>query len=206
MSSLPDRELETWIADWQEEPELGAEVREAIHRRVRRRGVGLALLTAFELAFAAAMLVFLLRFALTHPHPSDVATMSGLSLLVVGALAFGVWNRRGVWRPSAQTTAAFLDLAIVRCRRRLRSVRFGYGLLATEVVLFVPWLGFHLATDPPGASWLTGPLGAYGFLAAVAGVALAALLVLGRGARRELAALNELRRATAQDEHRSSGL
>ena len=182
-----DDELREWMSDWQADSEPAPDVRDAIRRRVRRQGFGMILLAAGEVAFACAMLVFLIGFAVRHPQPVDVATMAGFSLLVVWATGYGLWYRRGLWRPEAETTAAFLALSIRRCQRRLLALRAGWWLLAAEVVLFVPWIQFH-AESP--ADYLFS----YGFLALMAGGAAAVLVVLGRRTRRELGELEAVRR------------
>jgi hypothetical protein len=191
VSTLPkesDDELREWMADWQTDSEPAADVREAIRRRVRRQSRGMVLLAAGELAFACGMLVFLIGFAVRHPQPIDVATMAGFSLLVIWATGYSLWYRRGLWRPDAETTASFLALAIRRCRRRLLALRAGWWLLGVEIILFVPWIAWHLQSAAP-AEYVTS----YGFLALMAGGAAAVLVVLSRRTQRELAELEGVR-------------
>jgi len=190
----PDPELASWMEDWQSGgSEPAAEEREAIRRRVKRRTRGLILLAAGELVFSAGVLAFLLGFALRHPHPADRLTMAGLALITLSALGFAAWNRRGLWKARAETTAAFLDLSLVRCRRRQQSLRFAWGMLAVEAALFVPWIWHRLhldrSTPPSPAEYL----GAYGFLAAVCAVTAVVLVGLERWTRRELRQLEAMR-------------
>jgi hypothetical protein len=75
------------------------------------------------------------------------AGLSGRGDILV--LAIGIWTftaiastmswllRRGAWAPAASTTTAFLELSILRCRRRRESV-------AAQAVLYVMILAFDL--------------------------------------------------------------
>jgi hypothetical protein len=197
VSTLPresDDELREWMADWQADAEPAADVREAIRRRVKRQNRGMVLLAAGELVFACGMLVFLIGFAVRHPRPVDVATMAGFSLLVIWAISYSLWYRRGIWRPDAETTASFLALAIRRCHRRLLALRAGWWLLTMEVALFIPWIAYHLQPAAPMES-----VTSYGFLALMAGGAAAVLVVLDRRARRELAELEGVRASVGRE-------
>ena len=197
MSEPLDDELRTWMDDWREEatepaaPEAAAKIA-TLARSVRRRSLGLKLLTVAEVVFAAGMLAVLAGVAVRERTPADVATMAGLGLLTLWALAFALWNRRGLWAPSAETSAAFLDLALARCRRRRRGLTAGWALLAAEVALFIPWIHhrLHLGASPTAAEVLT----AYGFLATMAGTTAVILVWLGRRTRRELRELEGLAR------------
>ncbi len=199
MSTLPketDDELREWMADWQADPAPAAEVREAIRRRVRRQSLVMILMAAGELAFACGGLLLLIWFVWRHPQPIDIATMAGFCLLVVWAELCSLWYRRGVWRPSAETTAAYLDLSLRRCQRRLLALRAGWWLLAAEVALFIPWLWVHLDERPasPGDFAFT-----YGFLALMAGGMAAILVFLDRCTRRELQELEAVRRSLGEN-------
>jgi hypothetical protein len=116
--------------------------------------------------------------------PLDFFTMTSFALLAVGAFGFSLWNRWGLWRPSAESTLAYLDLALLRCRRRVRGLRAGWALLVLEVVLYIPWIGHRLALNA-GKGFT--PFAAYGFLAGAVGLTGAILLALGARTRREQA-------------------
>jgi hypothetical protein len=69
-------------------------------------------------------------------------------------LAFGVWAfiamawtisfllRRGAWAPVAATTTAFLELSILRCRRRRESIVAQSGLYVLIVGFDLTWIYF----------------------------------------------------------------
>jgi hypothetical protein len=190
-----DLELREWMDAWQAAdaaPEPSA--REALLRRAKRRSRGLVLLAASEAVLSAGVLVFLAWLVRRSPYPVDWALAAGLALLTVGALAFSLWNRRGVWRAPAETTAALLAFSLARARRRLRGLRAGWWLLGAELALFVPWIWLHLVEKtgaPPAGADLVW---SYGFLAVWIGGAAAILAALVRWSRREIRHLEALRR------------
>jgi hypothetical protein len=194
----PDDELLAWRADWQAEAGPTPEALAAIRRRVRRQSRGMALLLAGELLLATGALVLLIRFAVRHPDPMDVATMAGLCLLTLWATACSLWLRRGLWKPETETTAAFLALSVNRSRRRLRGLRAAWWLLAGEIALFVPWIWYSVST--------TGSLAAaYGFLLLVVATTAAILLWIGRWTRRQLRSLEAMREGLGEDQPREAG-
>jgi hypothetical protein len=194
-----DPELERWMADWKgagtpADPTLPAvDVPATLRRRVRRRSLGLALLTAGELAFTATAIVVLWRVAQVLGTPFDLFTLITLAVLAGLALVFSLWNRWGIWRPSLESTAAYLDLSIARCARHRRGLTAGWWLLAAEVALYVPWIWHRLYADPGDPPRALDFLAAYGFLAAVGGLIALVLWLLSRRTRRETQALEELR-------------
>lgn len=196
MSTLPkqpDDELRDWMADWQADPGPTPEVREAIRRRVKRQGLKLALCTAAEVTVSLLMLAFVLRAAVKLPVFFNVATMAGLALVIVWALIYGLWSLRSTWRPNAETTSAFLDLSILRCRRRLRTLRAAWWLLGLELAILIPWLWLLLSSRPSVQLATRSHAAAYGALAFMTALAVLFLIGMKRRVRRELRELEELR-------------
>ncbi len=179
----PDNELRDWMSDWQGDPEPAPEVRDAIHRRVQRKSLRMALATAFEIVFALAMLAFVTWSALREPTPINAGAMAVLALLILWATGVSLWYLRGTWRPSAETTSAFIDLSLLRCQRRLRAVRAGWWLLALELAVMIPWIVLSLKAK--GA--------AFGLLAVLTALVSTVLIVTERRTRRELREWEEMR-------------
>jgi hypothetical protein len=77
-----------------------------------------------------------------------LATDKGLDTFVWGfamlwftgmALQFTSTNRQGLWIPAAESTIAYLDLALERLQRRQKSLRFAWSLLGLQVLFLVAW-------------------------------------------------------------------
>lgn len=198
-----DPELQAWKAAWQapeqESPGGTGTLPEALRRQVRRRSLALRWMTTGEAVFTLLAVVLLGSLARSLGTPLDFFTLTAFALLAAGAFGFSLWNRWGLWRPSAESTLAYLDLALLRCRRRRRGLRAGWVLLALEVALYVPWIAHRLALNAghPGRGF--SPLASYGLLAGAAGLTAAILAALGVRTRREQAALEELRRGMVEE-------
>jgi hypothetical protein len=186
MSEARDDELLEWTRDWQAAEPDGSPA--DLRRQVARRSRGLAAVTAGEAVMSAAFATALVRLALDPGHPADVPLAIGLLGVIALAFGFSLWNRRGVWRPRADTVRASLELSLRRARRRLRGLTAGWGVLALEVLLLLPWA--VVRTDQLGSRAV-----ALLFLAVMAGGAAMALVLLGRRTRREIAELEALERS-----------
>jgi hypothetical protein len=193
VSTLPrdaDDELREWIADWQTEPEPAPEVRDAIRRRVKRQTLKMMLSLAGEVVLTLGLLGIVINSAVRWPEPLNLAAMAGLVVLIFWAIGSSLWFRRGTWRPSAETTSAFLDLSILRCRRRLAALRAGWFLLAMEEAILIPWLCVLLNGKPAGDY-----IRAFGFLVLMTVLVVAFSLTVQRRTRRELEEMEAVRRS-----------
>lgn len=179
----PDNELRDWMADWQADPEPTPEIRDAIRQRVQRKSLRMALATAAETIFGLAMLAFVVWSALREPTLINASAMACLALLILWATGCSLWYLRGTWKPSAETTSAFIDLSLLRCHRRLRAVRAGWWLLALELAVMIPWILLSLKAKGAG----------FGLLAVLTVLVSAFLVVAERRTRRELREWEEMR-------------
>jgi hypothetical protein len=185
-----DTELESWRALWLEDARPLPDVRTIVaagRRRLMRRVVLDCVMAAGWIGIAIALIRL-------RPEPALLVLGGGILVFVAVASAFSIWNTAGVWSPEGESVRDFLEVAVERCRRDLRAVRFGLWFSAVELVLLVAWLAWTSGHDVlPEISrlsdgWLVLPVAA-----PVAVVAW--LLAWRRRARAELAALDEARRA-----------
>ena len=190
MTSAPDRELQQWLDTWQTvaEPQTGAE---AIRGYVARRSRMLAVGFCTEVTICTVALLFLLYLALTETDPVEMLAMGALAMIAGGSLLFSLWNWRTVLRNLSSTTADFVTLSIDRVRRMRRAIRFGWGILVSEVLVFVPWIWRQLyaGSQPPSAS---AERFAWGLLVVVTALALLFLIGLQRWISREARILDGL--------------
>ena len=178
-----DPELSRWMEEWKEGSAPSPPAALQLASRVRRRTLGLLVLAAGETILTVGALAFIVSVVRrSHGWPDHLA-MAGLAVASLSAVAFSFWNRRGVWRSTASTTAEFLAFSLLRCRRRRRSLRFGWWLLAVELAVLGPWLASRGAGVP-----------GYAFLAAVAATAALIFTWINRRTRREIAELEAISR------------
>lgn len=195
MKPETDREMREWMEDWRDDAPPAAEVRAAILRHVRRRSRTLALVTAGEV-IVTILLLGLFGVLLSRARdPETIAVLVAGGLLAVSAFALANWNRRGTWRPSVETTEAFLEISLLRCRRSLRAVRYSYGIMVVEAFLLVPWLVIGILRRPDTRPLGWNPYLFYGaLLALIFGAMLLGCRWYARRVRRERHVLRETRR------------
>ncbi|MFL6291366.1 MAG: hypothetical protein ACJ759_10765 [Thermoanaerobaculia bacterium] len=186
-----DNEWRDLMADWQSgEPVEHRRIR----RKVRRQGCRMVLLTLFEIAGCAALLAWIWKASLEQPRAIGTVGFAGTAVLVVLALAFSLWNRRGIWAPASESTLTFVELSLERQRRKLVALRFGPWLLAVELAFLVPWSVWALLSRPAEPwRWLF----AFGWMIGMSALLLASSAWYRRRTLRETAEWEELRRALA---------
>lgn len=188
MSVQPDPDLREWIDDWQQGAEPAAAARQSIRDRVKRQSFFQKLIAAGEVLVGAGILAFLAVAVWGVSKPLELPVALAFLLLLAGAIAYSTWNRRGLWKPSAETASAFLVLSEARCRGRLRAVRASYVILAIEIAIFVPWIwSRHGGAAGPALAR------AYTFLAVFVAVAAVVLVLIRRRTLRDLKELDALR-------------
>lgn len=194
-----DLELESWRHQWQAESAVAADLKARVERETRamRRAVlGEIIVTVVFCGGAVA-------WALLSRRADTLVLAIGVCLFTAIAWGISFLMRRDAWAPSTSTSSAFLDLSILRCRRRREA-------LIAESALYVIILGFNLAwiyvdrpESPPVATFLAGRDIAWVWaITAALGVA-----AVRRRARlsRELEALTNLRQRLDIDQISSYG-
>jgi hypothetical protein len=135
---MNDVELESWRAQWQTAtvpaPPPSSELKNRVERETRIMRLGFAVQVAVTLAFGGGSLAW----AILSRGTDAFALAFGICVFtaIAWAMSFFLW--RDTWSPSALSTAAFLDLSIVRCTRRRQAI-------IAQVTLYVPLLAFDLA-------------------------------------------------------------
>jgi hypothetical protein len=128
---VSDRDMDRWAADWRE----GAPPHADLARMARCERRQLAAWIALDWIAGAALLGFAAWLWLDDGTPVMRFAALGIVVLTVAALAFATLNWRGSFRGERASAADFLALAVARSRARLRYIRFGWWLLAADVVV-----------------------------------------------------------------------
>ena len=129
-----DAELEIWQREWRDQ----TEPLPALKKKIKRQNV--------RTVVAVVVIAVLLAFSTTQALLRHGSFMSGLATglwfasLLLGSYGWRV--RRGSWKPTAQTTQAYVELAHKRVVAKARTLRFAFYFLLTATTLyagFVAW-------------------------------------------------------------------
>jgi hypothetical protein len=190
-----DVELDAWRRHWQSDSRVAPTLKQRVEREtraMRRSVIGEIVVTIVFGGGSLAWAALSLR--------TDVFVLAlGVWAFIAIAWTISFLLRRGAWTPLTSTTMAFVELSILRCRRRRESI-------IAQAVLYVMILGFDLAwiyaTRPAGSersvvSFLTsGEIAWVWALTAALGVAA---IRQRQKLARELENLTNLRRQTEEE-------
>ena len=135
---MKDDELEGWRREWQAQPAITMDLIRRVEREtVTMRWDRFILLAPAAVAFGTTILAAL------NPRIDAIVFAAGMWIFMAAVWWFLIQNRKGIWGPSSETTAAYLELSIERCRRKLKDFRFGRVLspFITAFVLAGVWQG-----------------------------------------------------------------
>jgi hypothetical protein len=131
-----DDELQAWREEWTAQPAADPD----LARRVRRQSRLMRLMLLADVLVTALFGGGTVWLAATS-RQADTAVLAGATwVFLAAAWGFGMWNRRGAWRPVALTSSAYLEISIRRCRSAIRAVIFGMVLFLVEVLFCLAWI------------------------------------------------------------------
>lgn len=184
-----DVELDSWRLLWQARAPVVPDVRARVERETRRMRWFVAGEIAITIVFGGGSLGWA-----ALARRTDVLVLAiGVWLLLAIAWTLAFLLRRGAWAPAAATTTAFLDLTILRCRRRHEAVAAQVGLYLMILGFDLTWIYFSTPRPVPGAlAFLTST--AVVWVWAITAVLAVAAARYRQKLARELAALTGLRR------------
>lgn len=192
MTSTSDFEWTVLTRAWSQVGSEGAA--EAIRQRVIRQTRLLQVVLIGEIVLTVSILAAVAVVVASH----RTATALGLGAAALGhsALiwAFTIWNRRGTWRPLAESTRAYLQLARERCLRERRSALFVIWLVAVEALALLAWVW---SGDRPGLG--AAPVLQWASPVAAFSGAIGWAIWLDARARTELARVSEIATALGID-------
>jgi uncharacterized membrane protein (DUF485 family) len=117
-------------------------------------------------------------------------------MFIILGLVFQYKNEKGLWSPAAETTSAYLELSIARCRKKLNDIRYTL-VFAPLLTLFVVVVDYQILASY-GVIRTSEDVAkiAFGYLFAVGVVAVVMLLTLAKRkkVKDELAYLLNLQR------------
>ncbi|HEX2442506.1 MAG TPA: hypothetical protein VHJ77_01080 [Vicinamibacterales bacterium] len=128
-----DVELGLWQRQWRAEPYDPSALKQRVERETRA-------MRRFVIGEIAVTIVFgggSLAWAALSVRTDALVLALGVWAFIAMAWTISFLLRRGAWAPVTATTTAFLELSILRCRRRRESI-------GAQSVLYVLIVGFDL--------------------------------------------------------------
>ena len=129
-----DLELESWRRSWQTAARVPPDLKSHVERETRWMRLGVVLEVLVTLVFGGGSLAWAVR-----SQRTDVLVLAiGIWVFIAIAWTISFLLRRDAWTPAALSTAAFLDLSLLRCKRRREA-------LVAQCVLYPLILTFDLS-------------------------------------------------------------
>jgi hypothetical protein len=145
----PDTELETWRRQWQAQEVVPHHLRQRVEREIRRERISFAAEIAVTVVFGLAAPAWAII-----SRRADVAVLAAaVWVFIVIAWIVSRGLGRGVSKPVAATTAAFLDFSILSCQRRHQAITASALLYAAFLVFMLAWKYYELAGGMPLDVW-----------------------------------------------------
>jgi len=187
----PDAELEGWQRQWQSQDAVPPDLVTAVNRGTRRMRQGIV----WEVAVTVVMGGGALAWAAMFPR-SDVFVLSTAVWVFIGiAWIASTLLRRGAWHPLATTTAAFIEISILRCERNLQALWIQAVLYVVISTFNLVWI-YEYQARTSVIDFLVEPI-VIGFLAVVTPALAGIWWWYRRRLRREHANLVSLREQTS---------
>ena len=141
----PDLELDGWRRAWQAESRVPANLVARVARETRRMRYLLISEILITVIIGGGTIVL----ALLYRRNDMLVLAAGVWTFIAIAWLMSWLLRRGAWGPLASTTAAFLELSILRCRRRREAI-LAQSVLYVMILSFDVW--FIRTHSPPHAA------------------------------------------------------
>jgi hypothetical protein len=189
-----DVELESWRRHWQAAAPVPPDLKVRVKRETRRMCLFIVTEVIVTIVFGGGSVGWVVL-----SHRTDALVLAiGIWAFIAVAWAISFLLRRDSWAPAASSTAAFLDLSILRCRRRREAVVAQSVLYALILAFDLAWIYFGRPehTSDGVVSFLTSSGFAWVWLVTAA-LAVAAVRQRQRLAR-ELETLTKLRKITGE--------
>ena len=184
-----DLELDSWRRHWHRQEVALPDLKDLVERQTRRMRLWVVGEIIVTVVFGGGSLTL----ASTYRQTDIFVLAAGIWIFLAVAWMLSFLLRRGAWAPVTATNSAFLDLMILRCRRRRESIVAQCLLYAVILTFDLVWV--YLARESRAAGGVLAFLtsGGVGWV----WVITAALGVLAvwqrRKLGRELDALTRLR-------------
>ena len=195
---MKDDELEVWRRQWHSQPAVPIE----LIRKVERQTLYLKL-EWISMIVPVLMGIGMIVAAVINPTVPFIFLAVGTWLFIILGTIIQIQNDKGTWAPARETTAAYVDLSIRRCRRKLYGIRYGL-VFSTLFTLFVLVVNYQMLAGYGAFRTFEDYLAAAGaYLFAAVVVAIVMFLTTGKRKKTqaELDYLLNLQRQLGEDQN-----
>ena len=184
-----DLELEQWQRQWRTLEAVPLDLATSVEAGTRgmRRGLIAEIVVTIVMGGGA------IGWASASPRAEVMVLAIAVWIFIAMAWVASLLLRRGAWQPVTATTAAFVEISILRCQRSLQAITIQAILYVLILTFDLVWLYFYRG-ESSVSEFLMRPATLF-FLCLVTPVLAAAALWYRRRLQRELKNLNELSRA-----------
>ncbi|WP_413663735.1 hypothetical protein ACG1BZ_22250 [Microbulbifer sp. CNSA002] len=119
--------------------QTSAEIPTTVLNWVRRQERRMRLAVAFEYLLAIAGAIYLLGVILAKNYPDTMYRVAFAIATLVLAIVFSIVNRRGLWAPLEESAKAYVELGLLRLRRKRREVYFSWLFLILQIFIISMW-------------------------------------------------------------------
>ncbi len=194
---MRDPDIERWTSAWRE----GASAATAdLTRMARNERRLLRFWITMDWVVAAGLFAFAAWLWFGVATPTTRFAAGGIAALTAAALVLTTQNWRGAFAADGGSAAEFIALAQRRSRARLRYVRFGWWILAADLVVIAGVISLEVRDEGPDRM-----LPMLALTAVVTGVAAAVLWWWERREKQRARRLAAIRKAMQRNEENDRG-
>jgi hypothetical protein len=188
---MTDDELEVWRRAWHSQPAVPID----LIRKVERETIAMHREWILQIAPGLIGVGTVIAAVIMQTLPWILLAVGTWLFILIG-WRFIVENAKGVWAPTAETTAAYVELSIERCRRRLKQIRFAI-VMVIFLTVFVLIADYQILRSAGAMTTMWDFLGTG--MAFLVAMIVVSFVLLGQAAKRkkaeaELAYLLDLQR------------
>jgi hypothetical protein len=184
-----DLELERWQRQWHAQDAVPLDLAKTVETGTRRMRQGLIAEIVVTIVMGGAAI----GWARASQRADVMVLAIAVWIFIAVAWVASLLLRRGAWQPVTATTAAFVEISILRCQRSLQAIAIQAILYVLILTFDLVWLFFYRG-ESSVREFLMRPAVLF-FLCVVTPVLAAAALWYRRRLQRELTNLNQLQRA-----------
>ncbi|WP_299589615.1 hypothetical protein [uncultured Microbulbifer sp.] len=119
----------------------------AILKWVRHQERRMRLVTASEILLWLLSVIYITKTIMAKSLPDTPARLFFAFTVFAMGISFSILNRRGLWGPLEESAQAYIDLALLRLRRKRREVHFCWLYLFIQLGILGVWHFISIEMD-----------------------------------------------------------